>query len=190
MLQSVHCKDWELQPQCLSPILTTRMQPWCLCICSSHFLEIGKDTRTSCNLLLQPSFVASFADIPVKSLPSKSFMRRRQVSFDGAFMLWKRTVDASAPVVRWVWMDSSPQAGRDWLQVKELYAREADLVQLYHAVETLALAYSESHDLTMDDEKDATQTIEASLHIHMRIPVAKASGKHPHVLLPISQILR
>ena len=73
-----------------------------------------------------------------KRLPSPSFVAARMVCFDGACMLLKQALERTfmpEGVTRWLWADSSVQAHRDWLQVKELWARDSDLTQLVRAVD-------------------------------------------------------
>jgi hypothetical protein len=93
-----------------------------------------------------------------------------QVVFDAAFLLFTRRQFAKEPsgFCRWVLCDSSPQAGRDWFQCKEIRARRCDLGRLATAVNTLILGEG--------DESEANAVIASCLTEHMRVPMAKAEG--------------
>ena len=70
------------------------------------------------------------SDRIAKRLPSASFVAARMVCFDGACMLLKQELEQrfmQDGVTRWLWADSSVQARRDWLQVKELWVERVPL---------------------------------------------------------------
>ena len=116
----------------------------------------------------------------VEHIPSDSYMRKRQVCYDAALLLLRRARDSQnarqGGSVRWLWADSSPQAGYDWMQVKELHASAKDLPVIFSAVADLAIANIEGQELCLDVLQCHNATIEGKLQIHMKIPTAKASG--------------
>ena len=110
-----------------------------------------------------------------KRFPSESHIRKRQICFDAALMMWRRDREL-APLLRWVWIDSSPQANRDWLQVKEKSLLVADVAAVATTVEQMACANHAEDPLSLDELHEHNALLEQSFNIHMRIPVAKASG--------------
>ena len=139
------------------------------------YLRNASSFKTVMSNAFSALFHSTFADAPSGFAPSKSSLNRHRVVFDVAYMMLKRQLDGP-PTLRWLWMDSSPQAGRDWLQIKELYIRQADALQVAQQVETLALATLEGQELCLEDVRGAVDILEQCVHFHMRIPVAKSSG--------------
>ena len=114
-------------------------------------------------------------------LPSREYIRSRTVLFDGALMLLKREVERDARnqggMTRWLWADSSVQADRDLLQIKEMYVRNMDLVRVADAADLLALGNLGVIDTFLSDTAACNDTLQHGLRLHMRAPVAKASGQ-------------
>eukprot|EP00971_Amphidinium_carterae_P328120 6459842-Amphidinium_carterae.2 len=147
-----------------------------------HLISVTLTNRRMANKIIQMcasvAFQGAFDSSHVASwLPSASYLQERLVCFDAALMLLKRDMeiqDAEGGLLRYVWADSSVQGHRDWLQIKEQWIRGSDLADVFAAVRALA---REDDELFMEERHAAQQTLESKIHVHMRIPVAKASGR-------------
>lgn len=102
-----------------------------------------------------------------------SYLRKRQVAFDAAYLLYMRREFASDRFTRWAWADSSPQAGRDWFQCKEQYIKNADLVRVARAVDQLILS---SDTMDGNELKECSGIIANCIMVHMKAPMAKGQG--------------
>lgn len=114
-------------------------------------------------------------------MPRRSVIRSQRVCLDAAFAVFKARAFKSAwscegGVSRWSWADSSPQAGHDWFQCKEVHALNRDLPGLAAAVDRLIDEQEEGGELSEADRSACNRTIATTLHLHMKVPMAKGEG--------------
>ena len=95
-------------------------------------------------LALPPSmskgFIESFEDSG--SLPSASLIRHAEFSLDVAMLLWQRE-RSTRDVVRYMWSDSSPMLGYDWLWSQYHEIERTKLVTVAQAVWSFEQAFRE-----------------------------------------------
>ena len=79
---------------------------------------------------------------------------------------------------RWTWVDSSPQAHRDWFQCKESWAYLRDLPSLARSVDRLTLDQTASPcaKMTAAEARECNKCLATGLHVHMKVPTGKAEG--------------
>ena len=69
------------------------------------------------------------------TLPSPALLQRAELALDVAFMLFMREEHPDAASlqgqVRWIWADSSPQQGFDWLWVQIEQANRSTLLSTF-----------------------------------------------------------
>ena len=93
--------------------------------------------------LLYPGMLDRSAAARARMQVSSHTLRRNQIVLDSAFLLYTRwrdldQVSGSGGAIRFVFADSSPQAGRDWFQCKEHILYQRDIVQLSRSIDALA----------------------------------------------------
>lgn len=93
------------------------------------------------SLALPPALRGFFLSSPRQDIgiPSKSQIRHSELSVDLAFMLLQRE-RCPDNVVRYMWSDSSPMAGYDWLWSQYHEISRGSLVELHSAVRSLEVA--------------------------------------------------
>ena len=147
---------------------------------AAHLLSMALTNRKKQQQIVKLTMAAAFGnamatDYVSHHVPSYSFLRKRLVMFDAAMMLLKRQQDTSDKF-RWIWADSSPQGGYDWLQIKELSINVSEVVTVADAVDELAKHNSTSDEVFLEDGCRLHEVLERHMRIHMRIPTAKSSG--------------
>ena len=155
---------------------------WCSTMVASHFMasylsnfdHIGRAASLGVEVLF-PGCFTTVAMQKASYRVSTSYLRKRQVAFDAAYLLYMRREFALDKFTRWAWIDSSPQAGRDWFQCKEQYIKDADLAKVAKAVDKLILS-SNGDAMGSDDLKECNSVIAACVHVHMKAPMAKGQG--------------
>lgn len=123
-------------------------------------------------------------------LPSASSLARGQILADAALCcFWRsRFAERKSPLgPMYIWADSSPQAGEDWLLSIALFIQREDLEACFEAARSLAQSVEEFRAAFRDDHKermsgiairrhDDRLTLEALIHKHRQIPIALGSG--------------
>ncbi len=111
--------------------------------------------------------------------PSGPTIRKMYLPMDTAFMLLQRT-RAPRVCARYVWADSSPQGGRDWLLSRstEVESDGAPLLELMAAANTLARAVQgadagrTAEAPTLQERQECVRLLRSSLHEHTHPPAA------------------
>eukprot|EP00971_Amphidinium_carterae_P146201 2898109-Amphidinium_carterae.3 len=117
----------------------------------------------------------------LSKLPSAAVLSRSNVIFDAAYVMlsrWQNTRMSDMGCARYIWIDSSPQHGYDWFLCKdeEQVISNSDLLPLAAAVDRLSLAHMEQELLHQNEMDSLEATIDSSMHVHLKVPVAKGSG--------------
>ena len=140
--------------------------------------DVAQASKHGADLLFGGSFAEATA-WRANEVISPEYLRSRLVCFDMATVLAERKEVYSAAhggCVRWAWGDSSPYGGFDWYQHKEQWCRDANLLSLVNAVDSLILANKSQTPLNQQDTDKAHAVIEGSLHVRMGQPMAKGEG--------------
>jgi hypothetical protein len=154
---------------------------------ASHLSNVA-DMRDTVVLGTQVHFsniFASSVQLRPTTVPGRSMVRAHQVCFDIAYLMFTGEKFKAAwqqgggGMSRWSWADSSPQAGRDWFQCKEMHALNQDLPALAAAVDALINDDQQQDDssaMTPDEVQACNRMIAKALRIHMKTPAAKGEG--------------
>ena len=125
-------------------------------------------------------------DVGAAVVPSEAAIRKQEFSFDAAIALMRRRL-CNNSVVRFLWSDSSPLAGHDWLWAQVHEIERSELVSTCRAALELSRLIREytEHVRSEGEETDFTephpswkQYLQQLLHIHEYIyaPVCLESG--------------
>jgi hypothetical protein len=140
----------------------------------SNAKDIGAVSALGTELIFPGCFTSSA--VALANNCSTSLLRAHKVVFDAAYTLLKRSeFQVGRAVTRWSWGDSSPQGGKDWFQCKEQYIFDDELVAVADAVDRL-ISGTTGTDITTPDEATCNALIESSVHVHMKMPMAKGEG--------------
>ena len=127
----------------------------------------------------------------ILNMPSPSAARRAQLSLDLAFMRHWRSMLASRSVHLYLWVDSSPQGGRDWLLSSYAMIEGERLAKCFHMAHLLMKSVDRWHDaydmqagpqrtaMMVDIARDrdlAGRFLRESIRVHRQIPIALGSG--------------
>eukprot|EP00972_Heterocapsa_arctica_P045185 6670725-Heterocapsa_arctica.AAC.1 len=144
-----------------------------------------RDTVVLGTQVLFPNIFTSALQLRQTTVPGRSLVRAHQVCFDIAYLMFTGEKFKAAwqqgggGMSRWSWADSSPQAGRDWFQCKEMHALNQDLPALAAAVDALINDDQQQDDssaMTPDEVQACNRMIAKALRIHMKTPAAKGEG--------------
>jgi predicted secreted protein len=132
--------------------------------------------------VLFPGLFTSSLHLRQPVVPGRTMVRSHKVCFDVAYLMLTgerfRAAWRQGGMSRWSWADSSPQAGRDWFQCKEMHALNRDLPALAAAVDALIIDQAQDTDsmMTSDEAQACNAVIAKALTIHMKVPAAKGEG--------------
>jgi hypothetical protein len=151
---------------------------------AAHLTNVGdmRDTVALGAEVLFPGLFTSSLPLRQPVVPGRNMVRSHKLCLDVAYLMLTgeqfRAAEQQGGMSRWSWADSSPQAGRDWFQCKEMHALNRDLPALLAAVDALIIDQEQDTDSTMtsDEAQACNAVIAKALRIHMKVPAAKGEG--------------
>ena len=116
-------------------------------------------------------------------IPSKTTMSRGSVCLDMAYLLYCQDKWKQDRHLMFMWADSSPQSGRNWLMSMATTGRADKILEAASAATYLARTRSdwsdrwEALDLDLEEHARMTKILNDTLSNHTFLPVALGSGK-------------
>ena len=116
-------------------------------------------------------------------IPSKTTMSRGSVYLDMAYLLYCQDKWKQDRHLMFMWADSSPQSGRNWLMSMATPGRADKILEAASAATYLARTRSdwsdrwEALDLDLEEHARMTKILNDTLSNHTFLPVALGSGK-------------
>ncbi|CAE7825398.1 SHE10 [Symbiodinium sp. CCMP2456] len=155
-------------------------------LCSSMRLKNKKELAPMLREALNHMFPGLSADMNIR-VPSGSTLSRRQLLVDAAFSCYWRNFFQEHTGPLYLWADSSPQGGVDWLLSIVSFAKQDSLADLVSAASFLQESTKHFEAACAIDDKDRMLEIarkrhecgvlvKSTLGLHRQIPMALGSA--------------